>query len=621
MPLTWKSPVCDFSKIPSGYSIEFSIPSNEYTRAIFGNPERFTKYRIENDQKFPGLEVRFSGMLLMSGNLQINGFTPDGSGSNGSYSASIIDMVGVLGDKEQERDILEIPVFADEIDWDDTDNFNPDEHQFCCFPIHNDGFFKDKGMKVTRELPSPADGSSPGTYDVEILTFLFVRTFGTVNERSFTGSDFIERNSADIILNNYTQSTGAVTVVTPFFFLNNIIKLALKDNGFHLLENIFTTNTSLKNICIYNNFDATITEFVKEGIWKTIPWEPTITYTVSGGYIVEDEWKRVDVGTGKKILDYLRSYDDKIVPKNHMPKMKVGEMLLSTQNLFNLVFHFLPNSTINVFSREAILTGASIDLDSYFLGKWQIDERKNVALKFVREHDDKDLIFSERYHDLSDRRADIKTPVNTIESLQLIPTPAEGEIRYVYTLNAFYEYRMFTEEELDPVTKGSNHIDVFGWKEISIGLQDGWYEYGRDEVEEIKSGWSSCAERDNYVQVDQSGAMNVMKDKNQSFSPRLLIRDDLSNNAGSTHTAVFSFEYETPVTGIFAKFWKNWNPFWANRLPVTGSFDLPKNVLYHAIHNICKKFRTREGEFLIEEMSCTIYIDHISEVTIKGYKV
>jgi len=54
MRLTWKSPICDFEKIPSSYGLGISLPINEYTRSIFGNPERFTKYRSGNDQKFPG---------------------------------------------------------------------------------------------------------------------------------------------------------------------------------------------------------------------------------------------------------------------------------------------------------------------------------------------------------------------------------------------------------------------------------------------------------------------------------------------------------------------------------------------------------------------------------------
>ena len=102
MQLTWKSPVCDFEKIPSGYGLGISIPINEYTRPMFGNPERFAKQRSGSVQKYPGFEIRFSGVLLMAGTLVINNVT--GSGTESSYEASLIDQVGILGEKEQERD-------------------------------------------------------------------------------------------------------------------------------------------------------------------------------------------------------------------------------------------------------------------------------------------------------------------------------------------------------------------------------------------------------------------------------------------------------------------------------------------------------------------------------------
>jgi hypothetical protein len=113
--------------------------------------------------------------------------------------------------------------------------------------------------------------------------------------------------------------------------------------------------------------------------------------------------------------------------------------------------------------------------------------------------------------------------------------------------------------------------------------------------------------------------MNTWKAKTQAFSPRLMINNP--NNAGGTQNSNFSFEYEKEDIGILPVYWKNWNRFWANRLPVIGEFDLPINVLRHVIYNICSKYRTREGEFLIEEMSCELFIDRIGTTEIKGFKV
>ena len=113
MQLTWKSPVCDFEKIPSGYGLGISLPINEYTRPLFGNPERFAKQRTDSVQKYPGFEIRFSGVLLMAGTLVIDATTC--SGTENSYEASLIDQVGMLGEKEQQRNILDIPAFSEEI--------------------------------------------------------------------------------------------------------------------------------------------------------------------------------------------------------------------------------------------------------------------------------------------------------------------------------------------------------------------------------------------------------------------------------------------------------------------------------------------------------------------------
>ena len=185
--------------------------------------------------------------------------------------------------------------------------------------------------------------------------------------------------------------------------------------------------------------------------------------------------------------------------------------------------------------------------------------------------------------------------------------------------NTFYEYKWITQEKVNGTTMATDTTDVLGWKEISIGLQNGWHEFGREQVEEIKSSWSSCYGNEQLTLVNQPGNMNTWKAKTQAFSPRLMISN--GNNAGGTQNANFSFEYETEGKGILPNYWKNWNRFWADRLEVSGDFDLPVNVLRHVIYNICSKYQTREGEFLIEEMSCELFIDRIGTTQIKGFKV
>lgn len=299
--------------------------------------------------------------------------------------------------------------------------------------------------------------------------------------------------------------------------------------------------------------------------------------------------------------------------------MSVGELLMSTQNLWNVCFHFLPNKTINVFSREKLLADPSTDINAYLAGKWKIGVQKCVALKFVRNHDKNDMIFAERWNDIADRRNNLKESVLDFPQLWAIENPVEGEIRLLASTGIFYEYKWITADKLNEQVMASDSLDMLGWAEFSIGLQNGWYEYGREQVEEIKTGWSTIYGNDQVNLAVQQGSMDTWKAKKQDFSPRLMFYNG-SNSGGSTNS-VISMEYEKKDIGILDVYWKQWNRFWANRLEVSGDFDLPVNALRHVIYNICKKYRTDDGEFLIDEMSCELFIDRIGVTQIKGFKV
>ena len=615
MQLTWKSPVCAFDKIPGSFGLGITFPINEYTRALFGFAERFAKYRTSSNQKFPGFEIRFGGVLLMAGTLTIT------NASATSYEASLIDQVGVLGELEQERDLLDIPAFSHEIDWVGSPNYNPDQHCYCAFPIVNHGFFTDKGLIIKRtvwdNIPGKGLQATGETYDTQVMSYLFNKTTACKVNQLFLGT-YIKMEESQIDLQVLTEKhntydSGKVTVVTPFLFLNYVIREALKDNNFHIGTNFLAEDPLLRNLCIYNNYDITLTQYLQTG--ELLYQDQVVGISESGNIILVN----MPHSVGVKLYSYYRSYEYVLTPKNHLPKMKVGDLILSTQNLTNVCFHFLPDNTVNILSREKLLTGTSIDLDDYFLGVWEIGEQKSVALKFTREHDSNDLVFSERYNDLSDRRADIKAPVADWPGIWAIASPVEGEIRLMSSNNTFYQYKWVTQEKVNGTTMASDTTDVLGWEEISIGLQNGWHEFGREEVEEIKSSWSSCYGNDQLTLVNQQGNMNTWKAKTQAFSPRLMINK--ANNSGGVQNANFSFEYEKADTGILPLYWKNWNQFWSNRLAVSGDFDLPVNVLRHVIYNICSKYRTREGEFLIEEMSCELFIDRIGTTQVKGFKV
>lgn len=605
MRITWKSPATDFEKIPGGYGLGLSFPINEHTRAIFGNPERFSKSRSKNDQKFEGFEVRFSGMLLMAGTLSVT------SAEKGEYSATLVDQVGVLGENERERDILTFSPFTKEIPWTNKANFNAETDPYCAFEVINPGFFKEKGVTksmVVYENGIDEDGThfynrpTDEKYETEVLTYCFEQeSMARVNK--LDADNKIKQISSEIsLLKNdagYEYLTGRLTVVSPFFFLPKVIIEALKAVDFYIGFNALNSSENFRKLCIYHNFDITKTDYTKSHV---------------------DARTEIDRFTGqyvhygaKDIQAYIRSYPQMIKPKDCLPAMKLGDLLLSTQNLLNVCFHFLPDNTVNIYLREALITGASMDLNDYFLGKWDIGEKVDVALNFTHENDGNDLVFGERFQDISDRISDRKEPVADWEELLAVEA-YEGDIRWMTSTNCYFEYKWITRN-----VDAENTKDMLGWEEFSIGFQSGWYNRGKREVEEIKTSWSTCYGTNALTLVNQQGNMNGWRAKYQAFSPRLLLYK--GNNSGGNESADFSLDYEKAGKGILPTCWKHWNPFWANRLPVTGMFDLPLNVLRHLIYNICSKYRTREGEFMIDEMSCDIYVGRIGETEIKGFKV
>src|SRR5690606_5018099 len=69
--LEWVNPLCYFDKIPGNAGLGIEIEVNEFTRAIFGNPERFEKYSNASARKFPGFAIRKNGVTMEAGALEI----------------------------------------------------------------------------------------------------------------------------------------------------------------------------------------------------------------------------------------------------------------------------------------------------------------------------------------------------------------------------------------------------------------------------------------------------------------------------------------------------------------------------------------------------------------------
>ena len=65
--LSWINPVCFFDKIMGDAGLGIDIPVNDYSKAIFGHPDRFEKLRATAEgRKFENVEIRYDGAICVA---------------------------------------------------------------------------------------------------------------------------------------------------------------------------------------------------------------------------------------------------------------------------------------------------------------------------------------------------------------------------------------------------------------------------------------------------------------------------------------------------------------------------------------------------------------------------
>jgi len=318
------------------------------------------------------------------------------------------------------------------------------------------------------------------------------------------------------------------------------------------------------------------------------------------------------IGNPFSILARLLSAGMVIKYKNHLPKILVKDFILGIQNLTNTIFFFKSDRTVDIISREDIYSGDAYDLDYHFLNNWQLGEKKDVTLKFIMEHDSDCTIFGERYTDLTDREDDILDPVADWTALEAVADPVFGDIRFLTSENIYCEYKWITKTEYDPDTEQDVSTDLLAWEQISVGFQPGIVNSGKDIKEEITTKFSSLFGDSSVTR--QAGNLDSNKHSFANYSPRLIFPSG-SYKQGST-----ALDWNGD-NGLINKNWKYFAPFWANRLPVAGEFQLPLNILYYVINNLYTKFRTRHGEFIIDTMETEFKGNTIGVTNITGFKV
>jgi hypothetical protein len=591
LKLTYSNPVCYFDEVPGAYGIGIEIPNNPHNRAILGNPERFAKFTPDKtSRKFTGTTIRFSGVLLLSGALVIT------SADKESYSAWLQSDLGVLGEDQREK-------FITDLDWPTEvpfrngtqSEFDDTTDIYGLRTVMNRIFWDGKGKEA----------EYPVTYtdeDGDIQTKMETQTVLTAE---FRKNSFYNVNALNPDLTVITDKVGCV--VSPFLYLRFAIKEALRLNKFFIDRNdmnvddeLLSLLNPLKNLMVYNNFNIMkqILTTKLETIW-IYSNELFMYIPVGVKEITEIEW---DINT----------FDT----KNLLPKIKLKDFILDIQNFLNFAFHFKDDNTLDIVDREKVIDQNPIDIDKYHVGQWHTGDQSDVTLKFISGYDSDDAMFGDDFHDLSHRLSDYGDMVETYEELLEIVDPQIGEIRIVRKENRVYEYKwqIISTEDL---LRYEEQIDALGWEFIANGPQP--FHFGDSpEIEEINTGLSTPSRRSgdvgfswNHV-VMQKGNVELSKTAWNDFTFRLMTYGDVFNSTA------LNWEGEL---GLFKRRWKNFAPFWKNRLPISGEFRFPVSVLSFVKKNITSKFMTREGTFLIKDIEVDISLYHIGVTKIEGFKL
>lgn len=605
--LTWTNPACFFDKIPGDAGIGIEIPVNEYSRTYFGNPHRFEKYTSGNDRKFSGVDIRYGGMLLMCGTLVIT------NADQRTYSGWLQSDLGVLGEEQREKFIDELPWQDDGADAEDFANkseYSEDTDDYCTAEIYNPIWWDEKGkMKEETVFYYDEDGERlEKSEDVTVLTTTFKENFRS-NVNMMAGD-----NSVNVI---GTKSDSNAVVVSPFLFLSYAVKEILKmchwyttDKNILKYGDTISDPSPLAGLFIYNNWNIAYNTFAT-AIDLVPRWNPeTLTYT-------DEEVNRITA---------IYWHFDKVYYNRLVPHIALADFILSLQNYLNIVFVWKAGHKVDIIDRDEIVDSTPLDINDYFREEWIIGERKDVTLKYIAQYDKEDRMFGDEFHDLSDRRDDIDDSVADFAELEAITDDPVGTIRLVRDENNYYEFKWSVNVGEDE-NRLESHIDILAWQFISTGPQPYFYGTG-DEEEEIKTNASTLKMNmaigspiaNGRPAVLQKGNYKMIKNVWNDFSFRLMFYHgrDYAYTWKSDDTVDLNWEEDN---GIFAMRWEKWSRFWSNRLPVEGTFAFPIHIIYFVINNITSKFRTRHGEFIIEEMEVEIGLNLIGNTKIRGYKI
>lgn len=561
-----QSPFTKFDNIKGAKAIGITLPANDHNRQQLRNPERFEKMGEINDRKFEGYVLRHHGQPLMSGTLIIE------DTDEKSYSGWLRDLVGDLSERVKGKYINQTELGGEQT-FENKSDYDPDTDDYCCPKIFNRHFWRDRGK---------INGNN-----TKVVTDLEGNQYKANDEIGNLTLQFLQNESYFV---NDPGETGVVTsgvnnapVVSPFLFLWKAVEMIFWDNQIQVTDNFLKTDPDLKQLCIYHawNICSQVFETIEKDIEK------------------HDYWGDENMFLTTQEITTITWTADKLKYKDLLPKMGLGDFLLSLQNKLNVVFDFNGIDEVRILDRETVLLADPFDLEPYATGIWKLGTRKDVCIKLESEQDSNDAAFNDNWQDLTDMREYIKDPVVLQSDLNAL-TPELDEIRLVTGENRYYQYHWWTPEAAGDYGTVQQK-DILDWEPISIKFQPYFFNDGDRDQEEIKSAFGTLRQSDNgYPIVQQQGNSSAFKTQFTTFGPRLMFY--LGGDAASFENSNLSLDYDGE-NGLAAKRFRYTLPFLANALPGKRTFKLPASIFYYIrAQKAAMPFRTREGSFIIDSL-------------------
>ena len=569
------NPAWQFDEIPGAITSDITLPAED-NAATFKHPNRVSKRGSQNDRRFTGAVLAKNGIPLIVGTFIVDS-------AKDEIEGDIQSDLGAFGEEVREKSLKKLTIL-DEQAFENKATFDPDTDFWCTIKLMNRNFWKDKGKM------SDDDDS------VEELTEKFEDTAGFyVNQDDDENGGVLTSADAD-----------GVIVVSPFPFLHRLIDQILRENQFYVSDNFLKTDTDLKTLCLYNNYN------IAQAIYSVLT--EIITYQIPGYY----SNLTTEITTG--VMDIAGWEVAGFNIPDLLPDITVKDMMLMLNNTTNVFFNFRNNRTVQIIDRESIFSMTPFDLGKYRVSDWDPGTREDVVLKFSWNHDGNDSAFSDVFTELDDYRDKILDSVATLEDLDDSALEKNvGDIRLVESENRYYEYGWHTITQKD--SKGNEYeTDIMSWEFISIAAQNYYFNDGDKDEEEIAGNTSTPRMSSGLPVVSQPGNCKTFSAaEEQEFSQRMMFYNG-NNTGGNTSDSGMKLDWYGD-DGLVRNRWRLTAPFWANRLPVSANFRLPTNILKYVMDNIFIPFQDSECRFLIDKITGTLNNDDETLVKIEIFKM